>query len=47
MEYFRQRFIDELNDEGPVTVRVFEWPSSPCARIVVASEGPFRPGFLT
>ncbi|OYU37545.1 MAG: hypothetical protein CFE33_20135 [Pseudorhodobacter sp. PARRP1] len=27
MEYFRQRFIDELNDEGPVTVRTFEWPS--------------------
>lgn len=27
MEYFRQRFIDELNDEGPVTVRSFEWPS--------------------
>ena len=26
MEYFRQRFIDELNDEGLVTVRTFEWP---------------------
>lgn len=28
MEYFRQRFVDELNEEGPVTVRVFEWPPS-------------------
>ncbi len=28
MEYFRQRFIDDLNDEGPVVVRFFEWPSS-------------------
>jgi hypothetical protein len=28
MEYFRQRFIEDLNDEGPVTVRAFEWPSS-------------------
>jgi hypothetical protein len=27
MEYFRQRFIDELNDEGPVAIRTFEWPS--------------------
>lgn len=27
MEYFRQRFIDELNDEGPVKIRTFEWPS--------------------
>lgn len=25
MEYFRQRFIDELNDEGPVRIRDFEW----------------------
>ena len=25
MDYFRQRFIDELNDEGPVKVRSFEW----------------------
>lgn len=28
MEYFRQRFIDELNDEGPVIVRGFDWPSA-------------------
>lgn len=28
MEYFRQRFIEELNDEGPVTVRTFEWLSA-------------------
>ena len=28
MEYFRQRFIDELNDEGSVTVRGFDWPSA-------------------
>ncbi len=27
MEYFRQRFIDELNDEGPVKIRDFEWPT--------------------
>lgn len=27
MEYFRQRFVDELNDEGPVAIRTFEWPS--------------------
>ncbi len=26
MEYFRQRFVEELNDEGLVTVRTFEWP---------------------
>lgn len=26
MEYFRQRFINELNDEGAVIVRSFEWP---------------------
>jgi hypothetical protein len=26
VEYFRQRFIDELNDEGLVAVRTFEWP---------------------
>lgn len=28
MEYFRQRFVEELNDEGPVIVRTFDWPSS-------------------
>ena len=28
MEYFRQRFIEELNDEGLVAVREFEWPPS-------------------
>ena len=27
MEYFRQRFIDELNDEGPVAIRNFQWPN--------------------
>jgi SIR2-like domain len=26
MEYFRQRFVEELNDEGFVTVCTFEWP---------------------
>ncbi len=26
MEYFRQRFVEELNDEGLVSVRTFEWP---------------------
>lgn len=26
MEYFRQRFVEELNDEGLVSVRAFEWP---------------------
>lgn len=26
MEYFRQRFVEELNDEGLVIVRTFEWP---------------------
>jgi SIR2-like domain len=26
MEYFLQRFVEELNDEGLVTVRTFEWP---------------------
>ena len=26
MEYFRQRFVEELNDEGHVSVRTFEWP---------------------
>jgi len=26
VEYFRQRFVEELNDEGLVTVRAFEWP---------------------
>ena len=26
LEYFRQRFVEELNDEGLVTVRTFEWP---------------------
>lgn len=26
MEYFRQRFVEELNDEGLVAVRMFEWP---------------------
>lgn len=26
MEYFRQRFIEELNDEGLVSFRTFEWP---------------------
>jgi SIR2-like domain len=25
-EYFHQRFVDELNDEGWVTVRTFRWP---------------------
>lgn len=25
MEYFRQRFIDELNDDGLVRIRAFEW----------------------
>lgn len=25
MEYFRQRFLEELNDEGLVSVRSFEW----------------------
>lgn len=28
MEYYRQRFIDELNDEGPVRIRDFEWPNA-------------------
>lgn len=28
MEYFRQRFVDELNDEGPVTIRAFTFPST-------------------
>jgi len=26
VDYFRQRFVEELNDEGLVTVRTFEWP---------------------
>ncbi|UPK14702.1 SIR2 family protein [Bradyrhizobium sp. 155] len=26
MEYFRQRFVEELNDESVVKVRTFEWP---------------------
>ncbi len=26
MHYFKERFIEELNEEGPVSVRVFEWP---------------------
>lgn len=26
MECFRQRFVEELNDEGVITVRTFEWP---------------------
>jgi hypothetical protein len=26
VEYFRQRFVEELNDEGLVNVRTFEWP---------------------
>ena len=25
MEYFRQRYINELNDEGPVKIRTVEW----------------------
>jgi hypothetical protein len=28
MEYFRQRFIDELNDGGPVEISGFTWPSA-------------------
>lgn len=27
MKYFEQRFVDELNDEGPVSIRDFEWPT--------------------
>lgn len=26
MEYFRSRFVEELNEEGVVTIRTFEWP---------------------
>ncbi len=26
MEYFRQRFVEDLNDEGIISVRTFEWP---------------------
>jgi hypothetical protein len=26
LKYFRQRFIDQLNDEGLIRVRAFEWP---------------------
>jgi hypothetical protein len=26
VEYFRKRFVEELNDDGLVTVRTFEWP---------------------
>lgn len=28
MEYFRQRFIEELNDDGPVEISGFTWPSA-------------------
>lgn len=31
-EYFRQRFVEELNDEGVVSVRTFEWPSAEVLR---------------
>lgn len=34
MEYFRQRFIDDLNDEGPVAIRGFEWPNVDVFKLV-------------
>lgn len=27
MKYFEQQFVEELNDEGPVTIREFDWPT--------------------
>ena len=32
MEYFRQRFIDELNGDGPIELRTFAWESNDVLR---------------
>lgn len=32
MEYFRQRFIDELNEDGPIRLRTFAWESDDVLR---------------